>query len=165
MSSLNLARVSLTSRCLGPSDVAVMNGRLIWVSCTEDSSILAFSAASFRRCMAILSCRQVDALGVLELLTSQSMTSLVPVVAAELGVARGGLDLEDAVADLEDGDVERPAAEVEDEDGLVGVLLVEPVGQRGRRRLVDDAEHLEAGDLARPPWWPSAGRRRSRRAR
>ena len=26
--------------------------------------------------------------------------------------------------------------------------LVEPVGQRGRGRLVDDAQHLEAGDLA-----------------
>jgi len=30
-------------------------GRLIWVSWTDDSSILAFSEASFRRCMAILS--------------------------------------------------------------------------------------------------------------
>ena len=161
VSSLNLARVSLRSRCLGPSDVAVMKGRLIWVSCTEDSSILAFSAASFRRCMAILSLRQVDALGVLELGHQPLDDLVVPVVAAELGVARGGLDLEDALADLEHRDVEGPAAEVEDEDGLVRVLLVEPVGQRGGGRLVDDAEHLEAGDLARPPWWPCAGRRRS----
>ena len=28
------------------------------------------------------------------------------------------------------------------------LLLVEAVGERGRRRLVDDAQHLEAGDLA-----------------
>ena len=26
--------------------------------------------------------------------------------------------------------------------------LVEPVGERGRGRLVDDAQHFEAGDLA-----------------
>ena len=89
---------------------------------------------------------QVDALGVLELGHEPLDDLVVPVVAAELGVARGRLHLEDALADLEDGDVERPAAEVEDEDGAVGVLLVEPVGQRGGRRLVDDAEHLEAGD-------------------
>src|SRR5690606_33062348 len=39
------------------------------------------------------------------------------------------------------------AAEVEDQNGLVA-LLVEPVRQRGRGRLVDDAQDLEAGDLA-----------------
>jgi hypothetical protein len=62
-------------------------------------------------------------------------------------VARGGLDLEHAVADLEHRHVERAAAEVEDEDRLVG-LLVEPVGQRRRGRLVDDPLDVEAGDLA-----------------
>ena len=72
---------------------------------------------------------------------------LVEVVAAEVVVARGGLDLEDAVADLEHGHVEGAAAEVEDEDRLVG-LLVEAVGQRRGGRLVDDALDVEAGDLA-----------------
>ena len=72
---------------------------------------------------------------------------LVEVVAAEVVVAGGRLDLEDAVADLEHGHVERAAAEVEDEDRLVG-LLVEAVGQRGRGRLVDDPLDVEAGDLA-----------------
>ena len=41
----------------------------------------------------------------------------------------GGLDLEDAVADLEDGHVEGAAAEVEHEDGVLGVVLVEAVGE------------------------------------
>ena len=72
---------------------------------------------------------------------------LVEVVAAEVVVAGGGLDLEHAVADLQHGHVEGAAAEVEDEDRLVG-LLVEAVGQRGRGRLVDDALDVEAGDLA-----------------
>ena len=62
-------------------------------------------------------------------------------------VTRGRLDLEDAVADLEHRHVERAAAEVEDEDRLVG-LLVEAVGQRRGGRLVDDALDVEAGDLA-----------------
>ena len=72
---------------------------------------------------------------------------LVEVVAAEVVVTRGGLDLEHAVADLQHRHVERAAAEVEDEDRLVG-LLVQPVGQRGRRRLVDDALDVQSGDLA-----------------
>ena len=72
---------------------------------------------------------------------------LVPVVAAEVGVAVGREDLEDAVADVEDRDVEGAAAEVEDGDLLV-LLLVEPVGQGGGGRLVDDPRDLQAGDLA-----------------
>ena len=65
-----------------------------------------------------------------------------------LGVAVGALHLEHAVADLEDRHVEGAAAEVEHEDGLVGRALVEAVGEGGRGGLVDDAQHLEAGDLA-----------------
>ena len=71
----------------------------------------------------------------------------VEVFAAEEGVAVGRLHLEQAVVDLEDRDVEGAAAEVVDRDGL-GAGLVEAVGERRRRRLVDDAQHLEAGDLA-----------------
>jgi hypothetical protein len=84
--------------------------------------------------------------GVLELLDHPIDDPLVPVVAAQLRVAVGGLDLEDTLADLQQRHVERPAAQVEHEDRLV-VLLVEPVGQRGRGRLVDDAQHLETRDL------------------
>ena len=73
--------------------------------------------------------RQVDALGVLEGLDEPVDDPLVPVVAAEVGVARGRLHLEDAVADLEHRDVEGAATEVEDEDGLVGRPPC-----RGRRR-------------------------------
>ena len=75
------------------------------------------------------------------------MMRVVPIVAAEVGVAVGGLDLEDAVADFEHGNIERAAAQVVDGDLLV-LLLVEAVGQRGGGRLVDDAQHFEAGDLA-----------------
>ncbi|CRR39629.1 hypothetical protein PAERUG_E15_London_28_01_14_08984 [Pseudomonas aeruginosa] len=48
----SLARETLTFRCFGPLASAVTYGRLTSVCWVEDSSILAFSAASFRRCMA-----------------------------------------------------------------------------------------------------------------
>ena len=50
--------------------------------------------------------------------------------------------------ELEHRHVEGAAAEVEDEDHLLGALLVEAVRERGRGRLVDDAQHVEAGDAA-----------------
>ena len=46
VSSFSFARVSCRSRCLGPSCVAVMNGKLICVVIVELSSIFAFSAVS-----------------------------------------------------------------------------------------------------------------------
>ena len=53
VSSASFARVRRVSRCFGPEASAVMNGRLICVSCVVESSILAFSAASYRRWRAI----------------------------------------------------------------------------------------------------------------
>ena len=73
---------------------------------------------------------------------------LVKVVAAEAVVARGRENLKHAVADLEDRNVERAAAEVVDQDLLV-VLFVHAVGKRCRRRLVDDAQDFKTGDAAR----------------
>ncbi len=70
---------------------------------------------------------------------------VVPVIAAEVGVAVGRFDFEHAVADFEHGDIERAAAQVINRDLLVG-LLVEAVSERGRRRLVHDAEHFETRD-------------------
>ena len=91
---------------------------------------------------------QVDALARLELVDEPADDPLVPVVATEVVVAVGGLDLDDALADLQQGHVERAAAEVEDEDGLLLLALVEAVGERGRGGLVDDAQDVEARDLA-----------------
>src|ERR1700682_2340684 len=71
----------------------------------------------------------------------------IEVFAAEEGIAVGRLHLEYAVADLEDRDVEGAAAEVVHRDGA-GFRLVETVSERGRGRLVDDAQHFKAGDLA-----------------
>ena len=51
----NLERLRSMFKCFGPEASAVMNGRLMFVFCEPDSSILAFSAASFNRCMAMAS--------------------------------------------------------------------------------------------------------------
>ena len=90
---------------------------------------------------------EVHALALLELAHEVVGDRVVEVVAAETVVAGGGKNLDDAVADLEDGHVERAAAEVIDHDLLVG-FLVQTVGQSGRGRLVDDALDVEASDLA-----------------
>ena len=101
---------------------------------------------------------QVDALVLLELVAEPVHDALVEVIAAEVGIAGGRFHLESAVAELEDGDIEGAAAEVVDGDGLL-FLLVQSVGKGGGRRLVDDAQHVQSGDLRRHPWWPGAGRR------
>ena len=91
---------------------------------------------------------KIDALILLELIDQPVHDALVEVVAAEIGVAVGRLDLEDAVADLEDRDVERTAAQVIDGDPFV-LFLVQTVGERRGGRLVDDSEDVQACDLAR----------------
>ena len=91
---------------------------------------------------------EIDALLLAEFADEPVDDALIVVVAAEVRVAVGRLHFEDAVADFEDRHVERAAAEVPHEDRLVA-FFVEAVRQRCRRRLVDDAQHVEAGDFAR----------------
>jgi hypothetical protein len=92
--------------------------------------------------------REIDRLFAPELGHQPLNDAMVKVVAAEVGVAVGGLHLKDALADVEHRHVEGAAAEVVHRDGLV-LPLVEAVGQRGRGRFVDDALDVEAGNLAR----------------
>ena len=76
----------------------------------------------------------------------------VPVGAAELVVAVGGHDADARPLERDDRDVERAAAEVVDEDALVGRALLGEAVRVGRRgRLVDQVEHVQAGQLARQP--------------
>ncbi len=90
---------------------------------------------------------QIDALLFLEFVGQIADKAHVEVFTAKERVAVGGLHLEHAVADFQDRHVERAAAEIVHRDGaLLG--LVETIGQRSRRRLVDDAQHFKAGDLA-----------------
>jgi hypothetical protein len=74
---------------------------------------------------------------------------VVEVLAAKVGVARGGLDRKDTAGDVEERDIESSAAEVEDEHVLLALsLAVETVGDGGGGRLVDDTEDVQPGDRA-----------------
>ena len=82
----------------------------------------------------------------MELLDQPIHNALVDIVAAQVRVAVGGLDFDHAFADFQDGNIERTAAEVVDGNRFV-LLLVQPVGQRRSRRLIDDAQHFQTRDL------------------
>src|SRR5207237_1665658 len=71
---------------------------------------------------------------------------LVHVVSAELRVAVGGLHFHHAAAHFQHGNIECAAAQVIHCDSFV-VLFVQPVRECGRRRLVDDTHHFQAGDF------------------
>jgi|GEM_PF-2226631 len=70
----------------------------------------------------------------------------VKIVAAQKRVAAGGPDLKDPLAHVQDGDVKGAAAQIVDGDEFIP-LLAQPVGQGGGRRLVDDAQDVQPGDL------------------
>ena len=74
----------------------------------------------------------------------------VEIIAAQSGVSMGGQDLKDAVVELENGKVEGAATQVVHRDLGVLLELVETVGERRRRRLVDDALDLESGQFSGP---------------
>ena len=98
---------------------------------------------------------QVDPLLFLELVGHVVDQDFVEVVTTQVRIATGADHFEDGHvtvlafgrSDFQDRDVERTATQVEDGDLLVG-LLAQSVGQRGRRRLVDDPSHFQPGDLA-----------------
>ena len=89
---------------------------------------------------------QINALFLLELFRQPVDNSLVQVVTTQVRVAVRRLHLEDTIANVQDRHVKRAAAEIVDGDVLV-LLLVETVSQRGRRRLVDDPQDIQAGDF------------------
>ena len=74
---------------------------------------------------------------------------MVKVVAAQVGITVGGFNFEHTVAELQDGDIECTAAEVEDSHLHILVLLVQAVCQGSRGRLVHNTLNGKTCDLAR----------------
>ncbi len=146
-SASNLARVSFSVEVLRPGGVGGDEGQVDLGLGRGRQLDLGLLGGFLQALQGELVVPEVDPLLLLELVGEVVDEPHVEVFAAEEGVAVGRLHLEHAVADLEHGNIEGAAAEVVDRDGLA-FLLVEAVGERRRRRLVDDAQHLEPGDLA-----------------
>ena len=75
--------------------------------------------------------------------------TLVPVITTEASVSVCALHFKYTVTDFEHADVERAAAQVEHQNGLVFFALVESVSKCCRSWFVDDAQHFEAGNCTR----------------
>jgi hypothetical protein len=90
---------------------------------------------------------QVDALFLAEFLGEVVDQHGVQVVTPKMRIAVGAEHLEDVVPDVENGDIEGAAAEIEDGHLFVS-LLFQAVSQRRRCGLVDDALDLEPRDRA-----------------
>src|SRR2546427_4181948 len=88
---------------------------------------------------------------VTDFVADAALENIVNVVAAEMRVAVGGEHLVDVALaggnQFEDGDVKGAAAEIIHGDAAA-LLLVEAVGQRGGRGLVDQAQDFEAGEAS-----------------
>ena len=92
---------------------------------------------------------QVDVVLGLERLGHVVDKHVVEVITSQVRIAVGRLNLEDTVAQLQDGDIERTATEVVYGNLHILALLVQTVGKRCGRRLVDDSANLQTGNLAR----------------
>ena len=106
--------------CLGPEASAVTNGRFTSCCCVVESSIFAFSAASFRRPSAWMSFER-SMPWCLELVDEPGDDQLVEVVAAQ--VRRRSSTSRTSLADLQDR-MSNAAAQVVDSDDLL--RLVQP---------------------------------------
>src|SRR5699024_11492222 len=89
---------------------------------------------------------QIHALFCLKVCQHVICDLLVEVIAAETVVSCCGKNLDDTVADLDDRNIERTAAEIIYHDILL-FLVVKSVSQCSRRRLVDDTFYIKSCDL------------------
>lgn len=90
--------------------------------------------------------REVKTRGLLEVGNHVADQVDIEILTTKVGVTVGGLDLEDTVLDLQDGDIEGTTTKIVDGDNAVGLLL-EAVSQSGSSRLVDDTEDVKTGNL------------------
>src|SRR5262249_55801779 len=72
---------------------------------------------------------------------------VIDIIAAEVGVAVGGDDFENAVVQLEYGNVEGAAAEIVDGNDAV-LLFVQAVRQGGGRGFVHQAEDFQSSNAS-----------------
>ena len=143
---------------LGSGNVHVHVERTVLVDCDErqvdvrggraGEFFLGFLSRFLQSLERHLVLSQIDAVLLCELVSHVVEQLFIEVVAAQLVVAVGSQYFEDTIAEFHDGYVECAAAEVVDQDFLVGIFFVEAVCQCSSGRLVDDALDVEACDTA-----------------
>lgn len=91
--------------------------------------------------------REINAAVLLELLDEVADKNDIEVLPTKMGVSIGRLDLEYALLNFEDGNVESTTTKIEDSDDTI-LILVETIGQRGSRRLIYNTENVQPSNLA-----------------
>ena len=94
--------------------------------------------------MAVL---EVNSILALEFPFEAREQKIVKIVASELVVSVAGEDFSDVAFDAYDRDVKRSAAKVVNQGGVMRGIP-ETVRQTGGRRLIEDAHHLQPGELS-----------------
>ncbi|MBA7641114.1 hypothetical protein ES703_48787 [subsurface metagenome] len=89
----------------------------------------------------------VDPFVFLELIGHPVNEDMVDIITTQVGIAIGGLNLEDTIPQLQDGNVKGPAAKIKNSNFLV-LFLIQAVGQGGGGGFIDDAPYVQPGDLA-----------------
>lgn len=89
---------------------------------------------------------QVDTSLLLEVLNNVADQSDIEVLTTQVSVTVGGLDLEDTLLDLQNGDIESTATKIVDGDHTVSLLL-ETVGEGSSSGLVNNTENVQTGNL------------------
>jgi len=83
----------------------------------------------------------------LELLREVVHKAVIEVLTSKVSVTSGGLHLEDAIVDGQEGHIEGTTSKIEDKHiGLASGFLVQTVGNYGCGRLVNNAQDVEASD-------------------
>lgn len=90
--------------------------------------------------------RQIDTRLLLELLNNVADQGNIEILTTQVGITVSGLDLEDTLLDLQNGDIEGTTTEIVDSDNAVSLLL-ETVGKSGSSGLVNNTEDVQTGNL------------------
>ena len=107
---------------------------------------LGFLSCFFQALGSHLVLGQIDAVLFLELVNHPVHDLLVEIITAKMRITIGSQNFERAARELQNRYIERTTTKVEYEDRLV-IIFVEAISESCSRRLVDDAQYFEAGNL------------------
>src|SRR4030095_15223654 len=91
---------------------------------------------------------EVDTVFTFKLVSDPVHDALVEIVASKMCISGRRLHFKNAVADIVNRDIKRPAPKIEDQNRLV-LLFIQPIGERSSGGFVDDSQYIQAGHFAR----------------